>query len=121
MKPPPPLILFDFDELSLSQRIALAWLAEHGGAAVIRDITRGASEYARHFGSLVSTQTIRALIRRDYLDVNRVGPVFGGWRVQFSSRAVGRACNHVTNPHPVPIMLARAEAAAHQEITESNR
>lgn len=115
MKVRPTLILFDFDGLSLSQRLALSWLVNHGGTATVRQTLDGANQHARHFGAVATLQTARALMRRDLVDVDRFGRVFGNWRVQVNEHAANCAGQLPANPPLMVVARTRAEVAAHLE------
>lgn len=107
------LIRFTFSGLSLSQRLALSWLIDQGGTDLAVDVCAFGGPARRsnrfQFGALgkVTGATIDSLVRRDYLDRSEDRRT-----VQISRYAVGEACKFLDNPHPEPIMLARAEHLA---------
>lgn len=112
------MILFEFDSLTPSQRIALSWLIDHGGAATVEDMWRGADDEAFLRGTQVTRATVKALVRRGHLEERHEPDV---WQVQVSDWCVDEATVFAgTNPPVLPILLARAEPLAHREHAERN-
>jgi hypothetical protein len=104
------MIRFEFDSLTRSMKFALSWLIEQGGATSWTLLLAGAGGAGKAHGILVTRATVTGLVRRGHLEES---DDFG--TVQIGRWAVVDACRFTTNPHPVPVMQARAEPLAHRE------
>lgn len=106
------MIRFNFIGLSPSQRLALSTLIDNGGTAPAPALILAANARIDRTGGGIGVMrsTIRALIRRGHLERQDDGD-----GVQITPHAAREALRLATNPNPIPVMRARAEALAHRE------
>lgn len=104
------MIRFDFAGLTPGMQFLLSWLIDRGGADTQSRTLLGARVAAKPFGLSVTASTLRALLRRSYLERSN-----DMTRVQVSPWAITMACRYASNPHPEPVMQVRAEYLAHLE------
>lgn len=110
------MIRFDFPGLSPTQAHALSVLIDNGGNAPADRLCIAANNAPGGHRGGVTKPTILSLVRRGHLDHDERDRN----RVQVTPYAVRQACLFATNPHPVPVMRARAEALAHSDTRRDN-